>query len=210
VDGDAAVIAVPGTGRAEGPPDVVRVRLTATAVRPTLAEALADSEDAARRVRAVLAAAGVAAQDAATRGLSVHAEQVWNDGTARITGFRSEHELAVTLRDLTSAGRLLGETVVAGGDDVRLHGVDFVVEDDVPLRDRARAAAWADALRRAEQLAHLAGRRLGPVRRVVEETGGQGGPVPMGLRQAASAGEVDVQPGAVAVEVTLSVAWEIV
>ncbi len=204
------MISVLGTGRASGPPDVLRVRLTATAVRPTLATALADSEEAARRVRAALTAAGVAAEDATTQGLSVHAEQVFTEQEgSRITGFRSEHELEVTLRDLPSAGRLLGDAVVAGGDDVRLHGVDFIVQDETPLLTRARAAAWADAQRRADQLAALSGRRLGAVRSIVEQQAGQG-PVPLGAREVRVAvAEVGVQPGSVSVDVALAVTWEL-
>jgi hypothetical protein len=151
----------------------------------------------------------VAAQDATTQGLSVHAEQVYTDQEGpRIVGFRSEHELAVTLRDLPSAGRLLGDAVVAGGDDVRLHGVDFVVEDDTPLRSGAREAAWSDALRRAEQLAALAGRSLGPVLRITEQAADHGEPIPRVAAMAArSSAEVGVQPGTVAVEVSITVTW---
>lgn len=208
----ASTISVVGTGRAAGPPDTVRIRLTATAIRPTLAAALADSEDAARRVRAALATQGVAAEDATTEGLSVQAEQVFSEHEgSRITGFRSAHELTITLRDLPTAGRLLGDVIVAGGDDVRLHGVDFVVEDDVHLREQAREAAWGDARRRAEQLAALAARRLGDVRRITEGTPEEVGLMDGGVRaMAASSVDMGVQPGTVSVEVSLAVTWELV
>lgn len=200
-----------GTGRATAAPDVVRVRLTATALRPTVAAALADSEAAARRLRVALDRLGVAAEDATTLTLSVTAEQVWTEQQgSRITGFRSDHELSVTLRDLALSGRILGEVLVAGGDDVRLGGVEFVVEDDAPLRVAARERAWHDALARATQLAALAGRRLGAVQELTEQSGFMPGPiVPMARMALASAPEVGVNPGAVGVEVSLSVQWAI-
>ena len=109
--------------------------------------------------------------------LAVNAEQTWTEQQgSRITGFRSDHDLAVTLRDLASAGRILGEVLVAGGDDVRLNGVEFVVEDDGPLRVTARQTAWYDALDRATQLATLAGRRLGAVQQITEQSGVLAGP----------------------------------
>jgi multidrug efflux pump subunit AcrA (membrane-fusion protein) len=78
--------------------------MTATAVRPTLTAALADSEEAARRIRAALTHVGVAAADATTLSLSAHAEQVWTEQQgSRVTGFRAEHELAVTLREQSLA-----------------------------------------------------------------------------------------------------------
>jgi uncharacterized protein YggE len=204
-----STISVSGTGSAGAPPDAMRVRLAASAFRPTLAAALADSERSAARIRAVFAAAGVTGADAATRGLSVQAEQVWTEGRGpQVTGYRSDHQLLVTLRAMGDAGRLLGEALVAGGDDARLDGVEFVVEDDAPLRVRARDAAWADARARAEQLAALAGRTLGAVVSVVEGTGSAPpGPFPAAVRMAAAAPEMAVQPGGVDVQVSLSVLW---
>jgi len=55
-----------GQGRAHGAPDVCRVHLAATALRPSVAVALADGEATARRIREALAAGGVAPADAAT------------------------------------------------------------------------------------------------------------------------------------------------
>jgi len=202
------MIAVVGTGRATAAPDVVRVRLTATAVRPSLAGALSDSEAAAARVRAALGELGVPAADATTQGLSVQAEQAWTEQEgSRVTGFRSDHELAITVRDLASVGRVLGEVLAAGGDDVRLGGVEFAVEDDTELREAARTLAWWDAHGRASQLAGLAGRRLGAVQQITEQTGYSPGPVVPMRMLASAAKEVGVEPGTVGVEVSLSVQW---
>lgn len=204
------MIAVVGTGRAAADPDVVRVRLGVSVLRPGAAAAVAGADDGVRRVRAALTALGVPARDASTQGLSVTAEQVWTEGEGpRITGFRADHELLVTVRDLGAVGQLLGELLTAGGDDARLHGVEFAVEDADQLRAEAREAAWWDALARATQLAGLSGCRLGAVQQLAEGT--VAGPVPMMFAKAegiaVSAAAVDVQPGTVSVEVTLSVSW---
>ena len=206
----ASGIQVTGTGTAAGSPDVVRVHLVATASRPRLAEALAASEEAARRIRDVLIRFGVTGEDAATSGMSINAEQVWDERQGpRITGFRSDHTLLLTVRDVHAVGAVLGEALVAGGDDVRLNGVEFAVEDDVVLRIAARERAWADALGKAEQLAHLAGARLGAVLDITENTQVMGPPTPMPrmMAMAAAAPEVAAEPGRIAVEVLLSVRW---
>jgi uncharacterized protein len=202
------VISMVGVGRAIAAPDVVRIRLTATAVRPTLAAALADSEAAAQRVRSALAGLGVPPADATTQGLSVQAEQTWTEQEgSRVTGFRSEHELAITVRDLAATGRVLGEILAAGGDDLRLGGVEFAIEDDAELRESARTMAWWDAHAKASQLAALAGRRLGVVEQISEQTGYSPGPVVPMRMMASSAKEVGVEPGTVGVEVSVSVQW---
>lgn len=209
----APTIAVSGTGRAGAAPDVMRVQLAASAVRPTVAAALAASEQAVSAIRAVLVGAGLPAADAATAGLSITAEQVWAEQTGpRTVGFRSEHRLVLSLRDLSDAGALLGQALAAGGDDLRLDAVAFEVEDDAELRSRARAAAWVRAEATARQLAELSGRRLGQVATITEHGGAP--PFPM-LRQAALHGDqeraqpVGLEPGAVDVEVTIAVQWSL-
>jgi uncharacterized protein YggE len=204
------MITVSGAGAATAPPDVVRIRLGVTASRPNAATAVSDAEAAVRRVREALAVLGVPNQDATTESLSVQAEQVWTEQQGpRITGFRADHELLVLLRELSGVGRVLGEVLVAGGDDVRLHGVEFGLADDTPLRALARDAAWADAVGRAEQLAGLAGRELGAVLSITEGAVPVPGPRTRDRMVSAAKAEVDVRPGAVAVEVTLTVQWQL-
>jgi uncharacterized protein YggE len=193
-----------------GVPDVVRISLTATAFRPAVAEALAASEDAARRIREVLARFALTGADAATSTLTVQAEQVWeNERGPRVTGYRAEHGIEVILRDLAAVGPVIGEALSAGADDARLNDVAFDVEDGSSLRARARQVAWEDALSRARELAALAGRPLGAVLYVAEgDPPGQGPPVPLrNAVQFASGSAVAPEPGRVRVAVDLRVHW---
>ncbi len=213
ITGSGATVSVTGHGRAEGAPDVCRVRLGVTALRPGVAAALGDSEQAARRVRDSLVAAGVAPRDAATGSVTIQVEEDYSGQRGpRLLGYRAEHTLTVVLRDLAAAGRVLGDAVGAGGDAVRLQGVEFALEDDSALRGAAREAAWRDAYASAVQLAELAGRALGAVRSI--DAGG-GGAIPAAARRRArdrgvAAGpEIGLEPGGVAVDVGLAVVWEL-
>jgi hypothetical protein len=208
---DSGTISVVGRGRAEGVPDLCRATLVATALRSSVAAALQESEAAARRIRAALAAGGVQPQDAATGGMNLRAEEDYSGQHGpRLLGYRAEHTIDVVLRDLAGAGRLLGDAVAAGGEAVRLQGVGFTVEDDAGLRERARSAAWADARRAGKQLASLASAPLGRVVSVDEGTG-RGGPPPrpMEARLMAASADMGLEPGAVGVEVQLAVVWEL-
>ena len=185
-------------------------RPSATALRPTVAAALADSEQATRRVRDALTAAGVSGQDAATSTVTVRAEEDYMvQAGPRLVGYRAEHGLEVVLRDLASAGRVLGDAVAAGGEAVRLAGVSFAVEDDAELRARARAAAWADALRAGEQLAGLAGGALGAVRSVTEAHAATGGALCRWPLVPPASAEIGLEPGDVDVGIALAVVWEL-
>jgi len=207
------MITVPGAGRVTGTPDVVRVRVTATALRATSAEALAAAEATAADVRAALERHGVTGAAAASGVFSLAAEQAWTESGPRVTGYRCDHEIRVVLRDVAGVGRVLADVLAAGGDGVRVDGVEPGLEDDVALRVRARELAWADALDRATRLAALAGRELGPVAAVAE---GSGHP-PIGVPLAKTvlmgfppgSGDVSVRPGDVEVVVALTVQWEL-
>ncbi|HVN12635.1 MAG TPA: SIMPL domain-containing protein [Kineosporiaceae bacterium] len=209
---EPGTISVVGHGRAVGAPDVCRARLMSSALRPSVAAALADSEAAIRLVRDALAAHGVPPGDAVTSTVSVQAEQDWSGQRGpRPLGYRAEHILEIVLRDLGAAGRVLGAAVGAGGDTVRLQGLTFGVEDDSELRAGARAGAWEDALAAAGQVAELAGRRLGAVRGVEQRSEG-GPPVRPRITPAAgmaAAPEIGLEPGDVAVDVWLAVVWEL-
>ena len=205
-------IEVTGRGVVAGTPDVVRVRTAVSALRPTVAQAVADADAAVRRVRDALAAHGVAGRDASTAGLTVAAEQVWDQvtGVARVVGYRSRHDLAVTVREVAALGLVLGEALAAGGDEAVLDAVGFELDDPTALRAQAREQAWKDALARAGQLADLAGRSLGGLLDLVEAPVYSGGPVMIGFASAkADAAELAVEPGSVLVEVTLAARWAV-
>jgi uncharacterized protein YggE len=199
-------VQVGGDGSVSAAPDLARVRLAGTALRPTVLDAMAAADGAVRRIRQAVGGLGVAAADAATRTISVAMEQDWSEKPPRTTGFRAEHALTVTVRDIARLGEVMGAGLAAGGDDVRLDGVEFAIADDAALRERAREAAWTDALSRAEQLARLAGRRLGPVLDVIEGVPPPGGVRPMAMAARAAAAP-DVEPGSMDVEVRLTVRW---
>lgn len=209
---DGRGIEVTGRGVVSGTPDVVRVRMAASALRPTVAEAVADADAAVRRIREALAGRGVTGRDAATAGLTVAAEQAWDQttGVARVVGYRSRHDLAVTVRDLAGLGPVLGEALVAGGDLALLDAVSFEIEDETPLRVLAREVAWQDALARGGQLAGLAGVSLGALLDLVEGQAFSGIPVREALMVAKAGGaDLAVEPGSVLVEVTLTARWAV-
>lgn len=209
---DGRGIEVTGRGVVSATPDVVRVRMAASALRPAVADAVADADAAVRRIREALAARGVTGPDAATAGLTVAAEQAWDQstGVARVVGYRSRHDLAVTVRDLSALGAVLGEALLAGGDEAVLDSVGFEVDDETPLRALARELAWRDALARGSQLAALAGRSTGALLDLVEAQA-YGGPVQTYAPAALKAGGADlaVEPGSVLVEVVLTARWSV-
>ena len=153
---------------------------------------------------------GVADSDIRTSGLNVRAELAWREGEGqRVTGYVAASTLTVKLRDLGSASAAISEAVDAGGNDVRLNGVELTFSDDAAVQARAREAAWLDALSTATQYAQLASARLGRVLSVSED-GPARGPVPLPrMQRAAAVDSLSVEAGNSVVDVAVTVEWEL-
>jgi len=204
---DAGVV-VQGVGTATATPDVLHVTVGVEAGAAGVDDALKAANAAAGKVLDALHAAGVADADLQTR--NVHVYPRYGGNGQDITGYTAGQDVAVTLRDLGTAGATIGTAVAAGGDAARLQGVAYELDDDAALRSKARELAFADARATAEQYAKLAGRQLGDVVLLREQVT-PSGPVPMAAGDAATstASAVPISPGTTEVTVTAEVRWSL-
>lgn len=198
---------VSGTGTASGPRDECVLAVAAEVRRPAPADAMAACADALAAMRTAILGQGLAASALTTSGVELG--PVYDDYPT-VAGFQARVELTARTRDLEAVGRLLGVAVAAGADAARVSHVTFRHADPVALLAAARAAAWADALARATQLARLAGRELGEVLAIEEATGQQPRPEMARLAMdAAAAGGLPLDPGEGGVAVSLAVRWSL-
>lgn len=103
--------------------------------------------------------------------------------------YRVSNVVEVTIRDLPKVGDVLGQALRAGANNV--WGVNYMLDEPAALEAKAREKAVADAKARAENLARLAGTRLGPVISITE---GYGGPSPIPMRMGMMRAEVASVP----------------
>jgi hypothetical protein len=197
-------IEVVGTGVVHVRPDVLQVQLGAEALATDVAAALAAARQAADAMVAAAKAGGVADQDVRTAEMSLHSHQ---ERMQDPEAFRAWLGIGVTLRDLDAAGEVLAAVVAAGHDASRVQHVSLGVADPAEALAEARAAAFADARGQAEQLAGLAGRRLGKVRRVSILAGV---PIPRaGFVEQAARQSLTVEPGTAAVTAAVQVRFDL-
>lgn len=205
-------VSVVGEGRAGAAPDLATFSVSVTAEDGRAEAAMAEASDRASAVQAAISAAGVAARDVRTGGVSLHPIYAPGprDGSMppRVAAYRASISQAVKVRALANLGRVIGAVVAAGGTG--LGGISFDVADRAPLTDAARAAAVADAQRAAAVLAKAAGIALGPVVSLRESGAGGPGPVPMMALRAEGGGGVPVMPGEIAVEARIEAVYELV
>jgi uncharacterized protein YggE len=203
-------ISVSGRGEVFGTPDTLTVTIGVSVGRSTVSEAVDVAAGRATDLIAALEGLGVAEEDIQTSNYSVYPEYEYRENQApRITGYRVDNTLDVKIRDLDRAGEVLDAATAAAGDEVRVNGVSFVLEDNDALVVAARAAAWEDAKAKAEQLADLADVRLGAPLTISESLGSV--PVPMFARAEVAPGDVatPIRPGQETVSVDLTVTFAI-
>jgi uncharacterized protein YggE len=125
--------------------------------------------------------------------------------------YRVSNMLEVTVEKLDLLGKVLALAGDAGAN--RSWGVSFDVADPKPVQAEAREKAVADARARAEQLARLAGVKLGRV--VALSEGGGGMPMPYArpmapmMAKMADAAPVPVERGEIKVHANVHVVYAI-
>jgi uncharacterized protein len=207
---DAGLV-VSGEGSARAASDCAVLRLGISAFRPTMADARQASASAQSRVLAALTSRGIAALDVQTEQLSLAPEFDYQERTRVLRGYNATNIVRVMLRNPAIAGEIVDATVTAGGDDTRVDGISFELEDDAPLRIEARTKAIEDARTKAAQLAKELGVELGEVLSIEEVASGPIGP-PAYARfeaKAAAADPTQVASGSIEATVSVRVRWAI-
>ena len=181
----AARITVTGTGNVTGTPNQLVLAMGVQVTGSSVGSALADANDAVKRVTAALRADGVAAADIQTSGLSIYPNYPNNSQTPN--GYSVSESLTATLNSLAAAGTQIEAAVHAGGDATTVSGISLNLTDTSTLLAQARARAVADATAKAAQYAKALGEPLGPVVSITDQAPTQ--PFPCTPRRPCRLGE---------------------
>ncbi len=211
--GDSSVtgISVTGLGEVRAEPDIATLTIGIEASAPTVQEAREKGADAATRLINSLKSNGVDEKDIVTTSVNIYPQYFYpQNEPARITGYIASNTLAVTVRDLDNAGKVIDDGVTAAGDAARLQGIAFGIDEPEPYLKEAREKAVADAKSRAETFAAAAGVKVGTLLSI-SEASAPSGPI---LRAPATGGAAydtatPIQPGQTTVSVTVSVRFAI-
>jgi len=199
-------IDVTGTGTAEVRPDRLVARLGAEAMGPDVSGVLGAAEVGSRAMAEAARGQGLGDADLRTEGMSLGQH---HDNQGQPSGYRAWLGLTLSLRDLSTAGAVLGEVLAAGGDAARVLDVSLAVSDPAGALGVAREAAVADAREQAEHLATLAGRHLGAVRRL-STVSRPGHPVAFAMAMGrAGGGAIPVEAGETTVTVTVHARFDL-
>jgi hypothetical protein len=151
------VISVVGTGKVSAAPDMVYLRLGVEAEDREVAAAQEIAAETMNKVIAALEERGIADKDIQTKRFSIDPVRVQRV----VVGYRVRNMVEVKIRNVEGVGTIIDVATKAGGDLVRVEGVDFILDNPAPYYQEAREKAVKDAKDKAEQLAHLSGVELG-------------------------------------------------
>jgi len=198
-------ITVVGEGSASAKPDVARASIGVEITATTVADATKQNNDKMNAVIAKIKSLGIADKDIQTTNYNVAIQR--NTGrTNEIIGYHVSNTVSLTIRDLDKVGTILDQVTQAGANNI--YGISFAVDDTSKLQSDARAKAMADAQKRADELARLAGVTRGDVLVVSEVI--QSNPVPLFAAAPAALRAADSEPSIEAGELSLRMRVQVV
>jgi uncharacterized protein YggE len=154
--------------------------------------------------------AGIQDKDMQTSGFSVQPQYSNDKGPQRITGYSVSNNVSVAVENLSSLGATLDALVSSGANNIG--DISFGFHDPKALMQKARAAAVADAISRAQAIAKAAGVTLGPITSISESSGSIDAPRPMYRAVAglvATSAPAPVAAGQETLSDSVSITWEI-
>ena len=158
-----ATISVSGHGVVQGTPDTATVTIGVETHDVSAQAAMQKNSAEAQSLIDELKAKGVAAKDIQTSDLLVNPDL---DLHGHITGYGVANTVTVKIHDIANAGKIIDAAAAKVGNDIRLQGVSFSIEDPSKQLAEARANAVKDALAQGGQLAKAAGVGLGSIKTI--------------------------------------------
>ncbi len=193
-------IVVSGTGRVAVRPDQAVVTAGVQTRAATAQQAQDQNNRLMQAVIDAIKALKIPDRDVQTSGISLY--PIMEQGQT-VTGYSASNNVTVTVENVDQVGAVLDAAVRAGANQAT--GIRFGLKDATAARNKALAAAAADARSKADALATALGLQISGILSVSEQS--TGGPIVVGPRPAAAAAaeSVPVEPGEldVTAEVTI-------
>jgi len=171
---------VSGQGKVTVKPDIATLSLGISAQASTVQEALAQGSSAMDRVMKALTDNGIEDKDIQTQYFNINPQYRFDNATQQstISGYQVSNIITVKIRAIDNTGRIIDAVAAGGGDNTRVNGVSFSVDQPEKFYSQARSAAMNDAKAKAENLADLAKVGLGKAIYITESSGSQQ-PIPL-------------------------------
>jgi uncharacterized protein YggE len=157
-------------------PDLAILNIGVETMGKSVSEATQQAAKAMDAIVAALKARGLQDRDIQTTYFNIYPQYEYTEviesgirkGKQILVGYTVSNSASVKIRDLKNVGEIIDDVAVAGGDDTRINGISFTVEDPNPKMAALREVAVKDALAKAQQFATLTGVTLGKLEYISE------------------------------------------
>jgi len=210
-------ILVTGNAEVSAAPDQAVARFGMTAQNSRASVAQNKVNEVIQKTIDAIQKAGVKRQSIHTASISltpIYSDKLLSSGGSKISGFRADNTIEVTIDDLKLIGEVIDAAINAGANEVQ--GVYFRLKDDRAQRHNALAQASQEAKAKAETIAKALGVPLGNAIEADEATTGYprpmraGSPAFIGTSMARKEmAPTPVEPSQIRIEATVTVRYEI-
>jgi len=220
VDGAIGGIRVSGIGTVSVDPDVAILRVGVEVFAGKVSTARSEASKAMDSVVSVLTEEGVEDKDIQTTRFNIYPRYDYEEvtvngkrvGTQVLTGYTVNNTVKAKIYDIDKVGEIIDKSADAGGDYVRINGVDFTVDDPSPYQTEIRKMAVEDAVDKAQEYALLTNVELGPVIALNEMNSGSAySPyeADYGMRMMAAAPTTSISAGQLEISLTVNTLFAI-
>lgn len=206
------------TGKAEmiAVPDEAKITVGITAQELTVAKAQDKVNKTINNITEALKALNIDKKDIKTQNYSIYPDMSYEPNALnKITGYNASVSLLVTVRDFDKVNQVIDQATAQGANSVG--GVNFDLSDAKrkELENQARGEAIKDAKEKGQELAKLAGMKLGKVINVSENPPTSNiyfrqnmmdSAMPLAAGKAAA--PTNIEPGSQTYEYTVTVSYE--
>ncbi len=207
---------VSGEGEVVAIPDVGRFSFSVLSEGPELEKLQKENTEKSNAIIAFLKKQGVEEKDLKSESYNIYPTYQYYDCNfygvcppAKISGYRVEHSISITVRNLENAGTFLSGVIENGANTAS--SLNFEVDDIETIKDGARTVAIAKAREKAKSMAAAGEFRIGKMVSIYEEApyynydeygGGQ-------LMEEAPYPSPNLEPGSQKVIVRVDISYEI-
>jgi hypothetical protein len=163
-------LTVQGSGLGTGTPGVLTAVFAFSTTAGGSSAALSQNNAKVALALTALTGNGVAARDTQTTGLDLSAQYSYPHGVATLTGYQATETITATMHEPSTEGTAIDAVVSATGNAAQVISLTFSFAKPSAVQDRARTAAVHQAVAHAHAMAAAAGRSLGPVCSLTDNT----------------------------------------
>lgn len=200
---------VTGEGKVSVAPDIAVVSAGVSADGATVKVSQDQINSVINKVSDSVKKLGINAEDIQTTNYNINPKYNFTGGGQRVTGYTASTTLTIKVRQLDKINQVIDAATGNGANQVS--GVSFDVSDKTKSENEARSKAVADAKKKAEQAAKVAGFSLGRLINY-QENMGNNPPVVLqrgGALTADAEKQTQVEPGSSEITVTVTLSYEV-